>query len=383
MEEQAILCLGAFTLLGSGAGLIGLYSGNPRLKGLNLMGSAIFVGGVAAGTLLGGTLVRVLQPFGLLLVVVAFSLIHDALRILGDETSVKNRTFYWPLAAQAVVSFLQAASLLSARWGLVLFSLALALEMASIATLVRSRFILEENAPARFTVGLFWFLITADLLRGAIAAAGFLQDVRLNYWTETITYGLLIAAGVGLGFGFFSMTTLSLTAKLDKLANTDPLTRLFNRRVFQESCEQEFERSKRLGLSFSMLLLDLDHFKHFNDSFGHQAGDEALCAASRAIQNAVRGIDVVSRWGGEEFAVLLPNASSAAALIVANRICGNIRAVSTASTKAQWKYGRLTVSIGAVTFDGTQAAVGTMFGDADAALYAAKRAGRDQVIAAQ
>ena len=382
MEQQAILCLGAVTLLGCGAGLVGLHRGNPRLRGLNLMGSALFTGGLAAATLCVGTRLAPFQSLGSLLTLLAFILCHYALVVLGNAPPSKIVPSCGLLAVHGTLTLLQLSSATSAHAGLLFFSITLALELGFTALLVQKCFDLNRNIPARLTAGLLWFLVAFHLLRGSTVATSLLNPPHLTYWAETVTYGLLIAAGVGLGFCFFSMTAFSLTAELENLANTDPLTQLFNRRAFFEGCQKELVRSRREAIPFSMLLLDIDHFKQFNDTFGHQAGDDALRATARAIQNGVRGIDLVCRWGGEEFAIFLPNANDGAASQVAERICNNIRAIPVSPMKTRGKHLHLTASIGAASFVGAQIELEMVLADADTALYAAKRAGRDQVATA-
>ncbi len=129
--------------------------------------------------------------------------------------------------------------------------------------------------------------------------------------------------------------------------------------------------------------MDFDHFKRVNDSFGHHVGDEVLCAAVERIQDSVRGIDVLCRWGGEEFAVLLPAALPEATRIVAERVRQNIRLINGSFPRLSKQVTRdfqLTVSIGAATFSSESDEVEAMLQRADTALYQAKEAGRDRVV---
>jgi PleD family two-component response regulator len=97
--------------------------------------------------------------------------------------------------------------------------------------------------------------------------------------------------------------------ELKKISITDPLTGLLNRRYFQERLIEEMERSRRHKLPLSLIIMDVDNFKAINDTFGHQAGDEALKGIARCIRNSIRAIDVAARYGGEEFTVILPQTS--------------------------------------------------------------------------
>ena len=135
-----------------------------------------------------------------------------------------------------------------------------------------------------------------------------------SYAVAAGTFASFVAVTLGLGFGVFWMSTTALTNGLEQMASTDPLTRTFNRRVFLRWCERERERNSEKGAPFSVLMIDFDHFKSINDTYGHHTGDEVLVSAVEHMQNAIRGIDVLGRWGGEEFAVLLPGATADAAV---------------------------------------------------------------------
>ena len=169
-------------------------------------------------------------------------------------------------------------------------------------------------------------------------------------------------------------------ARLAQLAVTDGLTGLYNHRHFHERITLEVERSQRSGLPLSLLMLDVDHFKQFNDSFGHPAGDEVLRQFARVLTDARRANDVVARYGGEEFAVILVDTAKFTAAKVAERLRERVEAhdFSDAAPRA----GKLGVSIGVAMFpdDGTDAEA--LVRAADTALYVAKRAGRNRVVLA-
>ncbi len=166
-------------------------------------------------------------------------------------------------------------------------------------------------------------------------------------------------------------------AELEKLASTDALTGLLNRRVFYDRLAEEFRRSVRYERPLSVLLLDLDYFKKVNDTYGHSAGDFVLAEFADILRHTVRDIDVVTRYGGEEFIVMLPEADAGAATMTAERIRQAVKARVFATGKASL---RMTVSQGLATTP--CAAIRTedeMVQAADAALYDAKRGGRDRV----
>ncbi|MFN3586205.1 MAG: diguanylate cyclase [Moraxellaceae bacterium] len=165
-----------------------------------------------------------------------------------------------------------------------------------------------------------------------------------------------------------------LNAILARHASEDPLTGLANRRQLSEALWREWERAGRNGLSIGLLFVDVDHFKPYNDHYGHHAGDEALVAVARALQEALlRPADLVARYGGEEFVVLLPETDSEGAVEVAQRLLAAVDALALPHAPAG---GHLGISIGIATAcpggDGPQA----LLDAADAALYEAKAAGR-------
>ncbi len=165
-------------------------------------------------------------------------------------------------------------------------------------------------------------------------------------------------------------------AVLAYLAIFDPLTRIPNRRGLDVRLADEVQRPERYRTTFSILMLDLDHFKVLNDAHGHDAGDAALRQVAAVLQDAARGSDFVGRWGGEEFLAVLPESGPGAALKTAERIRERIE------LEAFVDVGNLTASIGVATFDPGDTAE-RLFKRVDRALYAAKRGGRNRVEVAQ
>ncbi|MEC5404282.1 sensor domain-containing diguanylate cyclase [Paraburkholderia sp. MPAMCS5] len=172
-------------------------------------------------------------------------------------------------------------------------------------------------------------------------------------------------------------------AALMRLAATDALTGLSNRRVLDRRLDEEWGRARRSGKPLSALFIDIDHFKHFNDTYGHASGDEALSAVAECISTMVRrAVDVVARYGGEEFAVLLPETNAEGAFAVAEKIR---RAVQVQDILHGGDGGvAVTVSVGCATCVPAQGANALdLLADADRQLYAAKAAGRNRVAPAQ
>ena len=162
------------------------------------------------------------------------------------------------------------------------------------------------------------------------------------------------------------------------LAQHDGLTGLANRRHLMEQLKQETERAERYQTSLSVIMLDLDKFKSFNDSYGHLMGDELLKAFSAMVKKAVRSTDIAGRYGGEEFCVVLPNTSIKGALVIAERIRSAMEAVRIPLEDGQLPVGR-TASIGVAEFS-TGDSVEKLLSHADAALYQAKEGGRNRVV---
>jgi diguanylate cyclase (GGDEF)-like protein len=161
-------------------------------------------------------------------------------------------------------------------------------------------------------------------------------------------------------------------ARLEKLAITDGLTGLRNHRNFQELLADEFKRSRRYKKPLSVMLLDVDHFKKFNDSFGHPAGDAVLKRVAVILTGQARTTDQVARYGGEEFALVLPETDAQGAEIIAERIRHAI-------ADDAWEHRRVTVSIGISSLDDDIADIAFMIEAADKALYVSKEKGRNQV----
>jgi diguanylate cyclase (GGDEF)-like protein len=172
----------------------------------------------------------------------------------------------------------------------------------------------------------------------------------------------------------------SLTTKLERLGLTDGLTGIYNRRFFDQMLPREVNRSHRLGTQVSLLMLDIDHFKRFNDRLGHPAGDEALRTVVRTLGQRLRDMDFVARYGGEEFAVVLPGADRDSALATAERLRS---AVESATFGLPANSERLTVSIGVAVYPEDADDASSLLAAADHALYAGKQAGRNTVRAAE
>ncbi|HEX8151490.1 MAG TPA: sensor domain-containing diguanylate cyclase, partial [Thermoanaerobaculia bacterium] len=241
---------------------------------------------------------------------------------------------------------------------------------------------LERDAKAMMSTGLAiaWILV---LVSFAVVQTMLRKVVRpleeLALASDRIAAGDVNAKAPVAGDYEIAKVGVALNRMADELrarARTDELTALPNFRAFRERIDAEIERADRYPQRFGVLVLDLDRFKKYNDSFGHLAGNDALQRVSRAVRESVRTVDFPARYGGEEFAVILPQIDVAALVVVAERIRGAVEALPAPPDGSQ-----VTVSIGAAMYpsDGTTAEA--LFQAADERLYEAKKAGRNRVIA--
>lgn len=167
--------------------------------------------------------------------------------------------------------------------------------------------------------------------------------------------------------------------ELAKIATTDALTGVANRRSFDEALDREFKRAARRKLPFSVVLADVDHFKNYNDTNGHPAGDRALQLLATTLDNELRATDVLARYGGEEFVVLLLDTPKDGAVRVAESLRAAVAAAEFEHGDSQ-PSGRVTASLGVATFPDDAAGSSDLVMCADKALYLAKAAGRNRVM---
>ncbi|ODS05623.1 sensor domain-containing diguanylate cyclase [Vibrio scophthalmi] len=190
---------------------------------------------------------------------------------------------------------------------------------------------------------------------------------------ETKQLAFTIAEHLGL-----ALANLSLQEKLRSQALSDPLTGLYNRRFFEEAIESEWVKSGQTQAPLSLLMLDLDHFKRFNDNFGHDAGDYVLKEVSNLLKRTIGEEHVACRLGGEELAVLSPNCNIEQSMLLANAIVQAVRELHL--DMKGLSLGQLGVSIGVTTYPDLNASTQDLVKAADTALYQAKDNGRSQAI---
>lgn len=187
---------------------------------------------------------------------------------------------------------------------------------------------------------------------------------------------LTVSEHIGL-----ALANLKLRESLRSQAIRDPLTGLFNRRYMEESLERELRRSARKGVPLGILMMDIDHFKHFNDNFGHAAGDYLLRELGLFLRTLVRGEDIASRYGGEEFIIVFPETSLEETVQRAEHIRQDVKNLKLGEQFP--KTEGVTLSLGVAVFPQHGSDYERLLKSVDAALYQAKRDGRDRVAVAK
>jgi diguanylate cyclase (GGDEF)-like protein len=200
------------------------------------------------------------------------------------------------------------------------------------------------------------------------------RSVATTTWVRILVTASLAVVHFLLVASFYRLIVRRqhLARRLENLAMTDPLTGLANRRALETALESAVARAKRHRSDLSVIFLDVDHFKQFNDRFGHKVGDEVLRAVARVVLSSVRTEDVAGRYGGEEFLVVLPETDEAGSVEAAERIRMSVRALDLPLPP-------VTISLGVATLGAQTSSVAALVATADQALYVSKQSGRDRV----
>jgi diguanylate cyclase (GGDEF)-like protein len=209
-----------------------------------------------------------------------------------------------------------------------------------------------------------------------------LEQGACDYVTKPFDAGELIArVKVQLKIRTLQDELKQSNEKLKELSNTDHLTHLFNRRYMMTVLEREMQRAQRKGSPLSLVIMDIDHFKRVNDTFGHQQGDVVLVDIAALAKQDLRSYDVAARYGGEEFVLILPETTHEEALMVAERIRVNIQQKT---FPPPLNATQITISMGVATYPRHNiATIDDLIHAADDALYRAKETGRNQVVSCQ
>lgn len=260
--------------------------------------------------------------------------------------------------------------------------------LVHVATLVPLRKMMDM-LPAG-TLRNRWFVMMGLVL---IFIAGYLAYIVM-FWGQQAEWGELLIPGVFLFGSLFVWMTISLSLqtaadlrRMDLLEAeniTDPLTKVCNRRYLDRRLEDEVARSKRYSSDLSVLMLDIDHFKRVNDTYGHQAGDVTLATLCRLVKGSLRDSDVIARYGGEEFVVICTNTSVSGAVQLAERIRRLVESspISVTDAAGATKSIPITISIGAAGLGVSVGSKDALVSAADKALYRAKEEGRNRVVVA-
>src|SRR3954471_15541275 len=304
---------------------------------------------------------------------------HDALALLTTATL-------------GLVLALAVYSATSRRWGrgwIGFFSGVLDVSLVSAMLAVFLLLGRPEEATNSLAIFPIYFL--------AIAATSLRYDVRICILTgllELVQYGAVIAyadwrwqvhASVFAplaqlaGATFIAATIVVRSRELRLLSTRDRFTGVLNRAVFNEQLEREVAFARREDGRFAVAMLDIDHFKKFNDTYGHAGGDEALRAVAHTLRGSCRATDVVARYGGEEFALILPGVMSGRATDLLERF-RRVVAVKAIALPGRSKPASVTVSIGVAIWPDDGDSPADLLRCADERLYQAKAAGRDRVV---
>jgi len=403
MEIGAILVVATIVYSCGFVGLLTVRLTNPFFKGLGWLGGSFAAG--AAGALLfqmqpdisGG--VGVVVPDTLILL--AYVFMHVGILELMESDSLMPKLGIALLAIQIATYLIYHNFQHVEQFCVATVGFLLAAQVFSSAAYLKKSERSGMGAPIGFTILLLTAFGAYNVFRSVVVLTlGIRQNPQFPNPLEVLSALVFLGTGLGLGFGMFWMASAKIRMALDGLANTDPLTGIYNRRMFTELCEQELLRSSRAAEPFSLIMFDLDHFKQVNDRYGHITGDAVLCAVVEKLRNAVRNIDAVGRWGGEEFVALLPKADANAAMIVAQRLRHSVeylmhavpRSVSSARPQPPSplrvkqidgdEMVSVTISVGVATYMGQTSTIGDLLEQCDTAMYRAKAEGRNRIVLA-
>jgi diguanylate cyclase (GGDEF)-like protein len=232
----------------------------------------------------------------------------------------------------------------------------------------------DGKAIILISVGICTTFVALDVLTHDVSQTKALSSdlIRLiNYINSVISF-----TAVGLISYYFRLASITLERELEKLANTDSLTGLYNRRRMQEILEVQKTLSLRCGSDFTLIFVDIDYFKKFNDTYGHSCGDYILREVASFLRNRLRKGDALARWGGEEFLIMLPNTDIAGARVIAEKIR---KAIAKECFHLAGQNFSVTMTFG-LTQHEDNASIDDSLKRADDALYKGKAAGRNLVM---
>ncbi len=258
----------------------------------------------------------------------------------------------------------------------------LVLGLATMAAGIVIHRVADSRRPARWMLVIGFLAASVVLLLRAILTVidpTMLRDFLAPSPFQAASFLVALAVIIVTSLGFMLLHKERLEETAQRLAVTDPLTGAFNRRTFLELASKEIARSQRMQTAMSLLMLDLDHFKAINDKHGHPAGDEVLKCVVDALQTCLRREDLLVRYGGEEFSILLPNVSLDQAMLLAERARQTVEKLV---ININGKSIPVSISLGAAALRrGPEDNIKALVSRADEALYSAKKAGRNRSVA--
>lgn len=231
------------------------------------------------------------------------------------------------------------------------------------------------NNPLAVEEGIRSLICIPLVTKGAIHGILYLDDFKPRSFEQNRMSLISVLAS----FAAMAIENAKLHHETRQMAVTDALTGLHNRRYFEKVLPQELERARRYGLSLSLLLIDADNFKKFNDTYGHPMGDRILATIGRSVRRILRSVDFAFRYGGEEFVVILPETAVDSACKVAERIRQRIIADST-KVLCRDVAEPVTVSTGIACYPHDAEDAASLVGVADNLLYQAKGAGKNRIL---
>lgn len=203
----------------------------------------------------------------------------------------------------------------------------------------------------------------------------------MHYFNLWVALVLPLVCSIGAVTGCYAIKYIVTSRDYEhtyKLAVTDGLTDMYNHRYFQEQMKLNIDNAKRYNTPFSLIMVDIDFFKKFNDKYGHQSGDAVLRQVAQTIKKNIRSTDIPCRYGGEEMSVILSNTKKEEAAIVAQKICEAVRNKEFELATGDWTH--VTISLGVASAPIDSNTVQGLIEYADKCLYVAKENGRNQVI---
>jgi diguanylate cyclase (GGDEF)-like protein len=378
LDTRTILVVMAISCLIMSAALFVTHAGRFRRDGMRLwtagyaaqfLGASLFAARGAIPDFLSIVLANTLLSAG-------FALLYAAVR----EFQGKRCRRCLHVAAVVVCFFIFLAYLENAVQRIALSGMLFSVQTGVIALILFRGAPAHERRSRWLTASAF--AVTSGLLfyRGLEVFNSSPEEISILAVSPFRTFSLLAGFIVIIlsSFGFLLMTRERADQENERLATLDPLTEIFNRRTFLDLAGREIARSRRNGLPLALLMVDFDHFKRINDTYGHLTGDAILKAFTALTLTCLRRNDLFGRYGGEEFAILLPETDGSGAAFFADRLRARITGASlrVGANSVNW-----TVSIGITSLNCAETTdLDGILRIADEALYAAKTGGRDRIV---